>query len=107
MPATINNFLPVGVLGLVLTGLLGAFMGTFSGTNEERNLPNYFKVDGGLFWENKKIRINANAFNLLDKYLFTGAYYTGYWNAPNYDLGVYSWQAEAPRNYRLSVTYKF
>ena len=32
LPASINNFLPVGVLGLVLTGLLGAFMGTFSGT---------------------------------------------------------------------------
>ena len=32
LPATINNFLPVGILGIVLTGLLGAFMGTFSGT---------------------------------------------------------------------------
>jgi Na+/proline symporter len=32
LPATINNFLPIGVLGIVLTGLLGAFMGTFSGT---------------------------------------------------------------------------
>ncbi|MFZ4770706.1 MAG: sodium:solute symporter family transporter, partial [Ferruginibacter sp.] len=32
LPAAINHFLPVGVLGLVLTGLLGAFMGTFSGT---------------------------------------------------------------------------
>src|SRR5690606_31353505 len=32
LPATVNTFLPVGVLGLVLTGLLGAFMGTFSGT---------------------------------------------------------------------------
>jgi SSS family solute:Na+ symporter len=32
LPATINNFLPTGVLGLVLTGLMGAFMGTFSGT---------------------------------------------------------------------------
>ena len=31
-PAAINNFLPAGLLGLVLTGLLGAFMGTFSGT---------------------------------------------------------------------------
>jgi len=30
LPAAVNNFLPVGVLGLVLTGLLGAFMGTFS-----------------------------------------------------------------------------
>lgn len=32
LPAAINTFLPTGVLGLVLTGLLGAFMGTFSGT---------------------------------------------------------------------------
>lgn len=32
LPATINTFLPVGLLGIVLTGLLGAFMGTFSGT---------------------------------------------------------------------------
>jgi Na+/proline symporter len=32
LPAAINNFLPTGLMGLVLTGLLGAFMGTFSGT---------------------------------------------------------------------------
>ncbi|MEP6746399.1 MAG: sodium:solute symporter family protein [Bacteroidota bacterium] len=32
LPSAINNFLPSGILGLVLTGLLGAFMGTFSGT---------------------------------------------------------------------------
>jgi Na+/proline symporter len=32
LPATINQFMPVGIMGLVLTGLLGAFMGTFSGT---------------------------------------------------------------------------
>jgi SSS family solute:Na+ symporter len=32
LPAAINNFLPVGLMGLALTGLLGAFMGTFSGT---------------------------------------------------------------------------
>ncbi len=32
LPAAINSFLPVGVLGLVVTSLLGAFMGTFSGT---------------------------------------------------------------------------
>ncbi len=32
LPSAINNFLPTGILGLVLTGLLGAFMGTFSGT---------------------------------------------------------------------------
>ena len=32
LPATIYAFLPVGILGITLTGLLGAFMGTFSGT---------------------------------------------------------------------------
>lgn len=32
LPAAINDFLPAGILGIVLTGLLGAFMGTFSGT---------------------------------------------------------------------------
>ncbi|RZK22947.1 MAG: sodium:solute symporter [Hymenobacter sp.] len=32
LPLTVNSFLPAGLVGLVLTGLLGAFMGTFSGT---------------------------------------------------------------------------
>jgi len=32
LPSAINSFLPVGILGIVLTGLMGAFMGTFSGT---------------------------------------------------------------------------
>lgn len=32
LPAAINNFIPTGLLGLVLTGLIAAFMGTFSGT---------------------------------------------------------------------------
>jgi Na+/proline symporter len=32
LPAAMNSFLPTGILGLVLTGLFGAFMGTFSGT---------------------------------------------------------------------------
>ena len=32
LPATIYAFLPVGILGITLTGFLGAFMGTFSGT---------------------------------------------------------------------------
>jgi SSS family solute:Na+ symporter len=32
LPNVINNFLPVGLVGLLLAGLLGAFMSTFSGT---------------------------------------------------------------------------
>jgi iron complex outermembrane receptor protein len=81
--------------------------GNFSTTEPEQNLPNYFKLDGGLFWENKSLKITANVFNILDKYLYTGAYYTDYWNYPAYDQPAYSWQSEAPRNYRLSIAYKF
>lgn len=89
------------------TYLAGRATGNFSRTNIEQNLPNYFKLDGGLFWEGKSLKITANAFNILDKYLYTGAYYTDYWNAPDYAQPAYSWQAEAPRNYRVSVAYKF
>ncbi len=96
----------IGIAG-GFTHLADRAMGTYSGSNSEQNLPDYFKLDGGLFWENKKLRITGNVFNILDKYLYTGAYYTNYWNAPDYKQAVYSWQAEAPRNYRLSIAYKF
>jgi iron complex outermembrane receptor protein len=96
------------------TGINGGFsfqgdraLGTYSGENENQNLPNYFKLDGGIFWQNQKLKITANVFNILDKYLYSGAYYTGYWNYPAYDQAVYSWQAEAPRNFRVSVAYQF
>lgn len=89
------------------TYLAGRAMGTYSGENSNQNLPDYFKLDAGLFWENRSIRITGNVFNILDKYLYSGAYYTGYWNAPTYEQAVYSWQAESPRNYRLSIAYKF
>lgn len=61
------------------------------------DLPNYFKLDGGLSWEKNKIGITVNVFNLLDKYLYSGSY----------SYGIYSWQAEAGRNVRAGVTYKF
>ncbi len=32
LPATISEFVPVGLLGIILAGLIAAFMGTFSGT---------------------------------------------------------------------------
>jgi iron complex outermembrane receptor protein len=89
------------------TYLTGRAMGTYSGDNSEQNLPDYFKLDVGLFWENRSLRITGNVFNILDKYLYSGAYYTNYWNAPTYEQAVYSWQAESPRNYRLSIAYKF
>jgi Na+/proline symporter len=32
LPASIIQFIPAGIMGLLFTGLLGAFMSTFSGT---------------------------------------------------------------------------
>ena len=80
---------------------------TYNPDQTAQNLPDYFKLDAGLFWEGHGIRITGNVFNVLDKYLYSGGYYTGYWNAPDYQQAAYSWQAEAPRNYRLSISYKF
>ena len=69
------------------------------GTTGSNRMNNYFKLDAGLFWENSKFKIATNIFNVLDTYLYSGAYYQ-YSNA-------YYYQTEAPRNFRLSVNYKF
>lgn len=73
--------------------------GTWSKTNPQFNLPNYFKLDGSIFWEKEKIKLSLNVQNILDEYLYSGSYY-------DY-LKAYYWQAEAPRNLRFNVTYKF
>lgn len=67
------------------------------GGSGKQELPSYFKLDGGIFWEQDKIRLTANVFNILDKYLYSGASYGDY----------YYWQSETPRNFRLSIAYKF
>lgn len=62
-------------------------------------LPNYTKFDAGLTYSKDNFRINANVFNLFDKYTYSGSYYSY--------LNAYYWQADAPRNFRVSVGYKF
>jgi iron complex outermembrane receptor protein len=63
------------------------------------NLPDYFRVDAGMFWEKDNVRVTLNVFNVLDKYLYSGSYYE--W------LSSYYWQSEPPRNFRMSVGYRF
>lgn len=58
---------------------------------------NYLKFDTGASWENSKIRVNLNIFNVFNRYLYSGANYGTY----------YYYQAEAPRNWRFSIAYKF
>lgn len=73
----------------------------YSKTEPNENLPAYFKLDGGLFYESNKIRLTLNVFNILDTYLYSGSYATWY-TAP-----AYTWQAEPGRNWRLGISYSF
>lgn len=66
-----------------------------------KELGDYTKIDGGLFWESEQLRITANMFNIANAYLYSGSY------APYWAATVYSWQTEAPRNVRLSIHYRF
>lgn len=81
------------------TAMMERAMSNWSDTDTKMNLPDYFKLDGGLFWEGNKVRVNLNVFNVLDKYLYSGGYYD--W------LSCYYWQAEAGRNWRLGISYRF
>lgn len=101
-----NAWLTYKVLSGDLKGTGVSLGGTYLGGRQTdtwsvglQHLPDYFKMDGGLFWEGTKMRITANVFNILDKYTYSGSYYSY--------LKAYYWQADPPRNYRLSVSYKF
>ena len=67
------------------------------GADNTSDLPDYFRMDGGIFWRNSNIDIRLNVNNLLNKYLYSGANYGSY---------MY-WQSEPGRNFRLSIAYKF
>lgn len=69
------------------------------GDSSFKKMNDYFKLDAGIFWENDQLKITVNVFNVLDEYLYSGAYY-------KYSSAYY-YQTEAPRNFRLSVNYKF
>ncbi len=104
---TANTWLSYTVQSGVLKGIgVNAgftFLGDRStwswGNAGQQGLPDYVKVDGGLTYTKDKFSITANVFNLLNEYLYSGAYY-GYGN-------VYYWQAEAGRNARVGINYRF
>ena len=62
-------------------------------------LPDYFRVDGGLSYQIKKVSVNLIVNNILNKYLYSGGYYSS--------SNMHYWQAEPGTNVRLSVNYKF
>ncbi|AFM03855.1 TonB-dependent siderophore receptor [Bernardetia litoralis DSM 6794] len=63
----------------------------------QKSLGDYTKVDAGVSWGNEKLQVTLNIYNLLDEYLYSGAPYGAF----------YYYQAEAPRNWRLALAYKF
>ncbi len=85
--------------GLSFGGTYLADRSTWSWANAgtQRNMDDYVKFDAGLSWENTKFRVGLNVFNVFNRYLYSGSPYGNY----------YYYQAEAPRNFRLSIGYKF
>lgn len=71
----------------------------FASNDDKLQLPDYFRLDGGLSYTKNKITFNVLVNNILDKYLFNGGYYT-------YNQ-TYYWQSEPGTNVRFSVSYKF
>lgn len=72
-----------------------------------KEMGDYFKLDAGLFWEKDRIKITMNVYNVLDEYLYSGSYENWLSNAEGVNVPMYSYQVEAPRNWRLGVNYRF
>ncbi|MCI9845800.1 TonB-dependent receptor [Flavobacterium pectinovorum] len=102
--AWLNYVVPSGILkgfGASIGGTYLAGRQTDTWSEGLEKLPDYFKLDGGLSYETNKFKVTANVFNILDEYLYSGSFYQWVSN------GVYYWQTEPPRNFRVGVTYKF
>ncbi|MCW3467889.1 TonB-dependent receptor [Chitinophaga nivalis] len=60
-------------------------------------LPDYFRLDGAVSWQNNKYAVSVNVNNILNKYLYSGSPYGDF----------YYWQSEPGTNFRASVAVKF
>lgn len=65
--------------------------------DNQSDLPDYFRLDGALSWQNSQFRVQLNINNILDEYLYAGANYGSY---------LY-WQSEPGINGRVTLTYNF
>ncbi|ROH96152.1 TonB-dependent siderophore receptor [Chryseobacterium daecheongense] len=103
---TANGWLNYTFINGPLEGVGLSFGGTYladrstwawASTSAQIDMDDYVKFDAGLSWENTKFRVGLNVFNVFNRYLYSGSPYGAY----------YYYQADAPRNWRLSLGYKF
>lgn len=102
---TANGWLNYTFTDNLLEGFGLSFGGTYMadrsswdwGSSNTLQMADYVKFDAGASWENSKFRVNLNVFNIFNRYLYSGSPYAGY----------YYYQADAPRNFRISIGYKF
>ncbi|AYZ37914.1 TonB-dependent siderophore receptor [Chryseobacterium indologenes] len=114
---TINGWLNYTFTQGDLDGFGLSFGGTFLGgrstwnwgsTNAPLQMNDYLKFDAGLSWENPQFRVGLNVFNVFNRYLYSGSSINFTMaDANNTQRGGYYYQAEAPRNFRISLAYKF
>ncbi len=72
------------------------------GATKVSNIPNFFRVDGGLNYQVGKYNIGLVVNNLLDdRKLLTQA------TLPTNASGYYTYIVEARRNYRMTFGYRF
>ncbi|AZA59241.1 TonB-dependent siderophore receptor [Chryseobacterium shandongense] len=103
---TVNGWLNYTFTTGTLEGFGLSFGGTYladrsswnwASSGAQKDMDDYLKFDAGLSWENTKFRVGLNVFNVFNRFLYSGSPYGAY----------YYYQAEAPRNFRLSIGYKF
>jgi len=68
-------------------------------TEADYNMPVYTRLDAAITYRFDKFAVALNVNNLTNNYLYSGSYYT--WTK------FYYWQAEAMRNSRLAISYRF
>ncbi|MBO9594067.1 MAG: TonB-dependent receptor [Niabella sp.] len=96
--------------GLGISGGFTALTDRHTGwSTQGRQLPDYFRLDAGLFYTRDRYRFTLNLFNVLNSYLYTGSYYElpavyGDWSSVK---PAYYYQTEPPRNIRFSIGYRF
>lgn len=97
-----NSWLSYRVQDGVLEGVGVSFgyswkVGRTSWYNPGDKLPNFFKMDTGVSWQNDRLSLSLDVNNILDEYL-----YSGFPSGENY-----VWITQPPRNFRLRMAYSF